>query len=211
MAAQPALLLPCGTATVDSWGALQAALTRLQPDHARVLITLSRNISVPADPAAAGTASATCGGMNDVDGDGDDYDDDDDGVGDGGVGAGNATKPQVVIYRNVTLVGLGAPGSNSSAAAAASVFGSGGGSGSGVPQQTQTELNLSCRRSLFQLRQPEPATAAASGGGGGENGGGSRVVLTFADLALVNVPVGPRSTWPVGLVSAGMWHVGMNR
>ncbi|KXZ49995.1 hypothetical protein GPECTOR_18g150 [Gonium pectorale] len=71
-------LAPCGTATVSSGAQLLSALQALQPGHARVLLTLAANISLPASPTPQRAEPAPG---------------DDDAV------------PLAVVYRNVTLAG----------------------------------------------------------------------------------------------------------
>ncbi|GIL61724.1 hypothetical protein Vafri_16123 [Volvox africanus] len=173
-------LQPCGTAIVTSIEELLAALSSLQANSARVLITLAANISLPVDGATAQLNAA-----------------------------GNVTttdpSPLALIYRNVTLAGLGGSGTTTAGAVGStgSNSSSSSSSSSGSLQQ-QTELDLSGRHNFFRIQQP---TVSASS----SDDGAEQVIMTFADLSIVNVPPGPRFTWPAGLLGSGMWHLDLNR
>ncbi|PNH06015.1 hypothetical protein TSOC_007680 [Tetrabaena socialis] len=179
-AASPPGLQPCGTATVTSGAQLLAVLAALQPDHARLLITLAANISLPASrtplrvaaPFNASNPTTLASGPALIDNEDD-------------------PEPLALVYRNATLAGLGCPGAMLGAATSA------------VPkQQRPTELDLRGRRNALQLVQP------GSGGTGDDNA--PRVVLSFSDMALVNIPLGPLSSWPRGFLAT--WsHLGLNR
>ncbi|KAG2482835.1 hypothetical protein HYH03_018272 [Edaphochlamys debaryana] len=107
------------------------------------------------------------------------------------------SSPLAVLYRDTTLVG-------------------GTGNTGGDPR---VELDLNGRRNAFALVQagasagvPADLIAAASVPGGGPGSPAIRhVTLTMADLVVVNIPVGRPSSWPIGLLSTDMDHVGLNR
>ncbi len=94
------------------------------------------------------------------------------------------------VYRNVTLAGLGrgtlgaTPSAGTGATPGAPSEGSSG---------VATQLDVGHRRNVFGLAD------------------GDAAVLVFADMNVVNPPPGPPDTWPWGLTSGGMWHVGLNR
>lgn len=98
--------------------------------------------------------------------------------------------PLVRVYRNATLAGLGrgplgsTPSAVTGATSPVSLEGSSG---------VATQLDVGHRRNVFGMAD------------------GDAAVLVFADLNVVNPPVGPPDTWPWGLTSGGMWHVGLNR
>ncbi|GLI71056.1 hypothetical protein VaNZ11_015972 [Volvox africanus] len=115
--------------------------------------------------------------------------------------AGNVTTdppPLALIYRNVTLTGRGGLDTTTTGN-----VGSIGNSSSGSLQQ-QTEINLSSRLNSFRIQQQ--AVSASSSDDSAE-----QVVMTFADLSIVNVPPGPRFTWPAGILGSGMWHLDLDR
>ncbi|PNH06016.1 hypothetical protein TSOC_007681 [Tetrabaena socialis] len=187
-AASPPGLQPCGTATVTSGAQLLAVLAALQPDHARLLITLAANISLPASRTPlrvaatfnASNPSPSASGPALIDNEDD-------------------PEPLALVYRNVTLAGLGSPGAMLGTAASV------------VPkQQRPTELDLRGRRNALQLVQP-----GTRGGGGRAGPAGSNitsyVVLSMTDVALVNIPHGPLSTWPLSFLPSDMWSMGLDR
>lgn len=170
-------LAPCGTAAVSSAAELAAALAALQPTHAAVLITLTANISL-------GDISSSASGT------------------------------PTPVYRPVTLVG------GWSSAAAAEAEAEAEASVQGVPSSKrqppvapmQTELDWAMRVGAFDLTSPPPqaaaAAAAASTAAPGARGGTARQArLVLADLTLVNMPAGPRETWPLGLLPTSMHGV----
>ncbi|GIL86023.1 hypothetical protein Vretifemale_14300, partial [Volvox reticuliferus] len=118
--------------------------------------------------------------------------------------AGNGTtdpQPLALIYRNVTLAGLGGSGVNVAIGSISSSNSTSSSSGS----LQQTELDLSGRHHSFRIQQPTAVSADSS------DDSGEHVVMTFADLSVVNVPPGPRFTWPAGILGSGMWHLDVDR
>ncbi|GFR41985.1 hypothetical protein Agub_g2793 [Astrephomene gubernaculifera] len=94
----------------------------------------------------------------------------------------DGAQPLVSVYRNVTLAGAG------------------GGSG--------TELDVRMRQNAFGLLDVSAGQQEQPEQGAGWRGG---PVITLADVHIVNVPRGPPSSWPLGLLSLNHYYVGMNR
>ncbi|EFJ39881.1 hypothetical protein VOLCADRAFT_100428 [Volvox carteri f. nagariensis] len=122
----------------------------------------------------------------------------------------------ITLAANITLPPTTGASSSSAAASRAgegAVAGAGGSSGSSSGSSVVLVGNDT-------LMVSEPSTAENAGGANSSSGGSSssssgsnqgRVVMVFSDLSIVNIPAGPRSTWPTGLLGNGMWHVGMDR
>ncbi|KXZ46091.1 hypothetical protein GPECTOR_47g367 [Gonium pectorale] len=176
-------LVPCGTATVSSGAELLAALERLQPGHARLLISLVANISLPVSPTPQ-RADPVAG-------------DDDD-------------APLVVVYRNVTLVG-GGRGIPVSAGGSATTGTPTPTTELDLNLRRNTfGLAAGWQRLLQQQEQPllpavvDTGNSTAAGPSAAAVVWRGRPVLVMADLALVNSPPGPPASWPVGML--GIFH-----
>ncbi|KXZ49993.1 hypothetical protein GPECTOR_18g149 [Gonium pectorale] len=174
-------LAPCGTATVSSGAQLLSALQALQPGHARVLLTLAANISLPASPTPQRAAPAPG---------------DDDAV------------PLAVVYRNVTLVGAGYSPAASAAAGPVTV---GLSERAPTELNFGMRRNaLGMLAGWQQLLAQEPARAKQLPAADATSWRG-RPVTVLADLALVNGPPGPIASWPMGLLGTFHHYAGMDR
>ncbi|KAG2440030.1 hypothetical protein HXX76_004147 [Chlamydomonas incerta] len=195
-------LAPCATATIKSGDELLAALAALQQSAARVLLTLAANVSLP--PTGGPTPMRLAVAPEDE-------------------------QPLARVYRNVTLVGggsaavyggrlltaeyLAALAAAEAAAAAVEAVATGSGSSGGSSLSSLlgggtlggTEFNIRQRRNGAYLAGRAAQASAGEVPGGAE---GLRPVLTLAHVHIVNLPPGPPSSWPMGLMSTFHWWLG---
>lgn len=198
-------IAPCATAAVATGHELLASLASLQLVATRVLVTVAANISLPTSPSPQRLDPAP-----------------------------DDLRPLVSIYRNTTIVGLSpASAGGLLAAAAGNSSDAVAGAHAAIPgaSSSGTELNLGKRRNAFGLANWTEAALAAGAAGFGTAGLGGTAssaaaaaaaawqqqqkqqqpVLVVSDLHLVNLPSGPLSSWPAGLVLTQAHYAGLDR
>jgi hypothetical protein len=73
---------------------------------------------------------------------------------------------------------------------------------------TSTVLDFAGLQNMFKLPSPANSTSDTNTT---STTSPPPVTLTFTDLTLINMPPGPYSTYPLGLVTMLMWNIDMDR